>query len=281
MKQKVEEVLDSLIVAHRIEEPDRFHFLLQILESTKVLLLTACIIALAVAGVMFLPQDITVSGQAVTEIELPIYSVATAKAQVALTFDTTGGNEDIGGILKVLAAHGVKATFFLTGRWVEDYPETVKAIQEAGHDLGNHSESHKSMNALPPPEIRDEILTLHNKVEELTGYEMFLFRPPYGEYDKEVIKGAYDNGYYPIQWNVDSLDWKDYGANAIIKEVCGSKQLECGAIIRCHTGTKYTLEALDAMLSGLKDMGFEVVAVSELIYRDNYYMNEEGRQMLE
>ena len=121
-------------------------------------------------------------------------------------------------------------------------------------------------------------MKVHNRVKELTGYEMFLFRPPYGDYDNHVITNAEDCGYYAIQWDVDSLDWKDYGTESIIQTVCNHKHLGNGSIILCHNGAKYTASALDTMLSNLEQAGYTVVPVSELIYRDDYYLDTEGRQ---
>ena len=115
------------------------------------------------------------------------------------------GNEDTQTILDILKAHNVKVTFFMTGGWVESYPEDVKRILADGHDLGNHSENHKNMSQLSDEEKRTELMDVHTKVQELTGYEMFLFRPPYGDYDNSVIKVAKDCGYYSIQWDVEIL----------------------------------------------------------------------------
>lgn len=189
------------------------------------------------------------------------------------------GNEDTKQILDILEKHDVKVTFFMTGGWVSSYPDDVKAILEAGHDLGNHSENHKNMSQLSDAEKTEELMSVHNKVKELTGYEMFLFRPPYGDYDDAVVENAKQNGYYTIQWDVDSLDWKDYGADAIIDTVCNHKHLGNGSIILCHNGAKYTAQALDAMITNLKEQGYEFVPLSELIYRENYEMNHEGRQI--
>lgn len=113
--------------------------------------------------------------------ELPIYCVATDKPQIALTFDAAWGNEDTKQIMEVLRKHNVKVTFFMTGGWVKAYPDDVKLILAEGHDLGNHSENHKNMSKLSDKEIKEELMTVHKRVQELTGYEMFLFRPPYGE----------------------------------------------------------------------------------------------------
>jgi peptidoglycan/xylan/chitin deacetylase (PgdA/CDA1 family) len=135
------------------------------------------------------------------------------------------------------------------------------------------------MSQLSDQQIRDELLKVHDKVKELTGYEMYLFRPPYGDYDNHVIKNVAECGYLSIQWDVDSLDWKDYGVESIIRTVCDHKHLGPGSIILCHNGAKYTAQALDAMLTGLKADGYEIVPVSQLVHKENYHMNHEGRQI--
>ena len=203
----------------------------------------------------------------------------TDEKKVALSFDAAWGNEDTKEILDILSKHNVHATFFMTGGWVESYPEDVKAILAAGHDLGNHSETHPNMSELSNEEKKEELMTVHNRVKELTGYEMFLFRPPYGDYDNDVVTTASACGYYTIQWDVDSLDWKDYGVDSIIKTVCEHKHLGNGSIILCHNGAKYTAQALDTLLTRLKEKGFQIVPVSELIYKDHYHMDHEGRQI--
>ena len=135
------------------------------------------------------------------------------------------------------------------------------------------------MSQLSDQEKKDELMKVHTKVQELTGYEMFLFRPPYGDYDNAVVNVAKDCGYYTIQWDVDSLDWKDYGVDSIIKTVTQHKHLGNGSIVLCHNGAKYTAEALDTLIATLKNEGYTFVPISELIYKDNYHMNHEGRQM--
>lgn len=251
----------------------------------KLLLLTvkggACTLAAAALiglAADFLSQNVSVSNS-VNGKELPVYCVETSEKKIALTFDAAWGNEDTKKIMEILKKHDVKVTFFMTGGWVESYPEDVKAILAAGHDLGNHSENHKNMSQLSDEEKKEELLKVHQKVQELTGYEMYLFRPPYGDYDNAVVNVAKECGYYTIQWDVDSLDWKDYGVDSIIKTVTQHKHLGNGSIILCHNGAKYTAQALDLLIATLKNEGYTFVPVSELIYKEGYHMNHEGRQI--
>ena len=120
-----------------------------------------------------LPTSATVGNK-----ELPIYCVETDSPKIALTFDAAWGNEDTKQIMEILKKHNVKVTFFMTGGWVESYPEDVKLILSEGHDLGNHSENHKNMSQISDEEKKSELMKVHEKVKELTGYDMFLFRPP-------------------------------------------------------------------------------------------------------
>ncbi len=241
--------------------------------------ITLALCALTILGAIIAVPTIISTATGGMKKELPIYCVEREEKVVALTFDAAWGNADTQQILDILAKHDVKVTFFATGGWVESYPDDVKRIIEAGHAFGNHSENHKFMTKLSDSEIEEEIMTVHNKVKELTGYEMCLFRPPYGDYNDAVIKGVEACGYYVIQWSVDSLDWKDYGVDSIIKTVCQHKALDNGAIILMHNGAKYTADALDSLITNLKEQGYSFATVAELIYKDGYTIDHTGKQI--
>lgn len=209
---------------------------------------------------------------------LPIYCVEQEKPKIALSFDAAWGNEDTKKILEILKKNDVHVTFFMTGGWIEKYPDDVKAIAKAGHELGNHSENHKQMSKLSAEECKEEIMKPHDKVKNLTGEEMRVFRPPYGDYNDTLIEAVESCGYHAIQWDVDSLDWKDYGVDSILDTVLNHKHLGNGSIILCHNGAKYTAEALDRLVKGLKEKGFELVKMSDLIYDGDYEIDTEGRQ---
>lgn len=210
--------------------------------------------------------------------ELPIYCVDTKKKEISLTFDTAWGNEDIDQILKLLKKENVKASFFFSGDWVQRFPGDVKKIAKAGHDIGNHGDNHKYMTKLSSDEQKKEILGAHSKVQAVTGEQMVLFRPPYGDYDETVVKTARELNYEVIQWSVDSLDWKDISKQDIIKRVCDNKKMENGAIILMHTGTVYTKQALPVIIQRLKPEGYRFVPVSQMILTKNFYIDPEGKQ---
>ncbi len=211
--------------------------------------------------------------------ELPIYCVESKEKNIALSFDAAWGNDDTRKILKILKKHNVHVTFFMTGGWVSSYPDDVKAIAKAGHELGNHSQNHKHMSELSEEECKEEIMSVHENVKKITGINMKVFRPPYGDYNDTLIHAVKDCGYSAIQWSVDSLDWKDYGVDSIIQTVTQHKALGNGAIILCHNGAKYTAQALDTLITALEEQGYHFVKMSDLIYTDNYEINVEGRQI--
>ncbi|WP_312372785.1 polysaccharide deacetylase family protein [Lachnoclostridium sp.] len=243
----------------------------------KTGILVLSIILVIAVGVYFVPKIIAKA--AGEKRELTIYCVKTEKKQVALSFDAAWGNEDTARILEILKKQNVNVTFFMTGGWIEKYPDDVKAIAAAGHDLGNHSENHKQMSKLSKEQSVKEIMTPHDKVKTLTGKDMQLFRPPFGDYNNTLIQATKECGYYCIQWDVDSLDWKDYGKDSILKQVLNNKHLGNGSIILCHNGAKFTADALEELIVGLKDKGYEIVPISKLIYTDNFEMDHEGRQV--
>ena len=251
---------------------------LLVAKGAGILAFVLAALALVRGAAAVLPGSVTVTSSVNGKL-LPISSVETDKKEVALSFEAVYGNGDITSILKTLKKHNIQATFFLSGGWVENYPDDVKTILSAGHDLGSIGESHKHMPQLTAEECLEEIEQAHTKVQELTGYEMFLFRPPYGDYDNRVISSAAKCGYYSVCWDVDSLDWKDYGVDAILNNVLKSGDLKNGSIIRCHNGAKYTAQALERLITGLEEQGYEIVPVSRLIYRERDQLNGEGRQV--
>ena len=176
------------------------------LNLCKQSLLWLSAIAILFCMSMYISETDSIAvGTSPSSRQLPIYCVEADEKVVALSFDAAWGNEDTQTILDTLKKENVKVTFFMTGGWVDSYPDDVKAIAEAGHDLGNHSNNHKHMPELSEEQCQSEIMEVHKKVKELTGKDMILFRPPYGDYNNKVINIAREIGYYPIQWDVDTL----------------------------------------------------------------------------
>lgn len=127
-------------------------------------------------------------------------------------------------------------------------------------------------------EMAAEIQKCHNTIFNLIKKDMTLFRAPYSDWNDEVVEIAKIMGYSSINQSVDSLDWKDYGVDSIIRTVCEHKNLENGSIILLHNGSKYTKDALDVMLTNLEQQGYTFVKVSSLIYKENYQLDHTGKQ---
>ncbi len=208
--------------------------------------------------------------------KLPIYSVETAQKRLAITFDCAWGTEYTDAILEALAREGVRATFFMVQFWAEKYPEYVKKIDEAGCEIGTHSATHSYMSRQSEGQIREELRTSCAAIESVTGKKVELFRAPYGDYDDLLVETAQSMGLYTIQWDVDSLDWKDLSAQEIASRILGRARE--GSIILCHNNGLHTAEALPAVLCALKNRGYTFVTVGELIVREGYTIDANGRQ---
>lgn len=131
------------------------------------------------------------------------------------------------------------------------------------------------MSKLGESEIRKELTTSSEAIEKITGKKVELFRPPYGDYDDLLIETATDMGLYTIQWDVDSLDWKDLSGKRH-RHAHRQAARGRGSIILCHNNGKHTAEALPIVLDTLKNKGFTFVPIGELIYREGYTMDSTG-----
>lgn len=241
-------------------------------------LLLTVVFLLLTAAALSVPAAVYISASA-GEAMLPVYRVERSDQLLSLTFDAAWGNEDIREILAILEKHQIRATFFVTGDWASAYPEEIRVITAAGHDIGNHSATHPRMTELSEESMKRELLSVQETVRELTGQQMSLFRAPYGEYNNRLLQTAAACGYQTIQWSVDSEDWREYGVEEIVEAVTKSRDLGSGAIILMHSGAKYTRDALEAVILTLEEAGYQFVPVSELIYTDHFRIDASGKQI--
>lgn len=211
------------------------------------------------------------------ERALPIYNVKTEENKVALTMNCAWSADDIDRILETLEKNEVKITFFIVGEWVEKYPEAVKKIYEAGHEIGTHSNTHPHVEQLSAEKNLEEIKLGIEKLQKITGEQTRLYRTPYGEYNDTVINTARENGYYTIQWNIDTLDYKGLTGDEMWGRI--KEKLQKGSIILTHNGTEHTADSLDMLLKNIKTNGYQVTTVSDLIYKDNYIIDNNGTQI--
>lgn len=209
--------------------------------------------------------------------KVPIYSVKTEEKKVAISFDAAWGADKTRDIMDNLEKYDCNATFFLVGFWIDKYSDIVKEIDERGFEIGSHSNTHPDLTKLSRDKIEIELETTSKKLENITGKKVNVFRSPFGAYNNTSIEVAESQGLTTIQWDVDSLDWKGISAQNICSNVL--PKVKPGSIILCHNNSDHIVEALPTILSTLKERGYSVVSVSELIYKDNYTINSQGIQI--
>ena len=248
-----------------------------VLRNRPLLILAAALLAAAIFWVVNLPAAVAASA---SERQLPIYCVDRDDKLVSISFDAAWGNEDTQQLIDILARYNVKATFFVVGQWVDKYPESVKALHDAGHEVMNHSNTHAHMSQLSRDEIIADVNACNDKIEAVTGVRPTLIRPPYGEYDDNVITAIRSMDMEPIQWDVDSLDWKDLSAADITQRV--TSKVQAGSIVLFHNAAKHTPEALPTILETLLQEGYTFVPISQLILpgecNTDYTIDHTGRQ---
>lgn len=238
--------------------------------------LTALGLVFAVVLILWTVNNPAIVGASATQRLLPIYSVQHEDKIVAISFDAAWGNEDTQTLIDILQQHGVTATFFVVGDWVDRYPDSVKALAGAGNEVMNHSLSHAHFSTLREDEIVADISACNEKIAALTGQTPTLFRCPYGEYDDHVIQAVSSMGMTAIQWDVDSLDWKGISAEEIQKRVL--RNIRPGSIVLFHNAAENTPAALPGILDALQKDGYTVVPVSQILLDGDTRIDHTGRQ---
>ena len=207
---------------------------------------------------------------------VPVYRVDTAEKQVAISYDAAWGADKTEEIMAVLKEYNVGATFFLVGFWVDKYPEMVKAIDENGFEIGTHSNTHPDMATISAENIAKELDISIEKIKAITNKEVTLFRPPYGSYNNSLINACSSQGLIPIQWDVDSLDWKGLSAVDVTTRVMD--RVQNGSIILMHNNADNVVESTRMVLERLTKEGYKVTSIGELVYHSNYTIDNNGVQ---
>jgi len=207
---------------------------------------------------------------------MPICSVHVPDKRIALTFDAGWGEDYIEEILGVLKRYDVKATFFLTGAWVNKHPGLVKAIHDYGHEIGNHSTNHVRMSGLSKNTIINEIKSTEKKIFDIIKANTKVFRPPFGDYDNRMVNSVLGLGYSVIKWDVDSKDWQQLDREEISREVVSN--VSNGSIVLFHTNIANTPGALSFIIEELREEGYVFMKLSELLLKEDCYIDSTGRQ---
>ncbi|MDD4832189.1 MAG: polysaccharide deacetylase family protein [Clostridia bacterium] len=244
----------------------------KIKNTTKILILVLAVISsLAVA----FSNPLAAAVNAGNKLR-PIYCVETERRVVSLTFDAAWGSDKTLAILDILDRYNIKVTFFLVGFWIEANPELVREIAKRGHEIGTHSMTHPQMSKLTAEQINEELTESAKMIEELTGNIVTVFRPPFGDYDNKLISACFNLNLYPIQWDVDSLDWKGLSAEEIAARIQKAKS---GSIILFHNNSDNIVQALPAVIEALIAKGLGFCPVGDLIYYSGYVIDNCGKQI--
>ncbi len=209
--------------------------------------------------------------------KVPIYCVETDTKNIAISFDAAWGSDKTQDIINILNGNNISATFFLVGMWVDKNEDLVKKIDEAGFEIGTHSNLHPDMTKLDANQMNLELTSSVKKIEDITGKKVKVFRPPYGAYNNTLLDTATSLGLKTIQWDVDSLDWKGITSSQICTNIV--TKVKSGSIILCHNNADHIVEALPTIISTLKARGYNFVKMSELVYEDNYTIDVTGKQI--
>lgn len=190
-------------------------------------------------------------------------SVPNVSGSIALTFDDGPYPYWTEMYLKILEVYQAPASFFVTGRQSEAYPALLRQIVAAGHEVGNHSYAHSLMGKQPAEKVTSDLRSSTEVIEKITGQTVRYFRPPYGDYDRQVVDLAWREGQRTVTWNVDPRDWEGPGYNELARKVV--ERARSGDIILLHEGKKETLNAMGIIINSLREKGFRLVTVSELL----------------
>lgn len=246
------------------------------LRIQKKVLLVCIFLFLGITASIFMNYRDT-SAFLKVDKKLPIYCVDTKDKKISLSFDVSWGNDNTEKILEILDKYNVKATFFIVGGWIDQYPDKLKEIYNRGHEIGNHSNKHPDMTKLTREKIIQDININDAKIRQITGEGTKLFRCPEGAYNDLVIQTVKETGYYCVQWDVDSIDWKEQGADIEYNRVI--KNTKPGSILLFHNNAKYTPDNLPRILEKLQSEGYQFVKTGDLIYKDNYHIDHSGKQI--
>ncbi len=246
-------------------------------RRTLVLMGVALLAAVGVLTALLAEIPSAAVPTAAAERKIPIYCTDRPGKTVSLTFDAAWGNEDTQTLIDIFDRYGIHVTFFVVGEWADRCSESVKALHAAGHEVMNHSATHPHMPQLSASEMLDEIRVCNEKIEALTGKKPTLFRAPYGDYDNTLIETLQNQNMQCVQWDVDSLDWKNLSPEAITDRVLS--RVRPGSIVLFHNAAQYTPEALPGIIETLQKEGYTFLRASEMVYPIGTPVNHEGRQI--
>ena len=243
----------------------------------KLIILGILVLLTLIMGVHGIGKYAVQNVSGIAREDLPIYCTDNENRQIALTINCAWGADDIEDILNTLDTYNVKATFFVLGVWAEKYPDKLRLIYERGHEIGNHSYSHKLPSKSSAAQLAEEIDKCNEAVEKIIGVKPQLYRAPSGDITQTILDLTKERDMFNIKWSVDSIDWRDdMTRDNILNRVLG--RTESGSILLFHNDTNHTSSVLPEIISSLQKQDYKFVKVSELIYESDYYIDNTGKQ---
>lgn len=215
------------------------------------------------------------TGASITK--MPINKIDIKEKEVAISINCIENMDNINNILDTLSKTKSKATFFVTGEIVDKYPEEIKKIKNNGNEIGSLSNTYTSLKKMTNEEVLKQIQECNKKIENLTNEEPTLFRTPYGEYNNSIIETIQNENMEVIGWNIDSLDSNGLTDEKIWEQI--EENLTEGSIILMHN--EYIGNSLENIITNIQKRGYRVNAVSDIMHKNNYqvdnYRNTETR----
>jgi probable sporulation protein (polysaccharide deacetylase family) len=230
-----------------------------ILRKKRIVLFLS--IALVIAIMLSIGWDETVDVLGYTAVR-PIYKGNPFLTRGAFECNVVWGTEYVPAMLDLLKEKNIRITFFIGGEWAAENPELLKRMVREGHELGNHGYHHKHHSDLSFKENCQEIIMTEEVIKEIAGVKTCLFAPPYGDFNNTTLQAADSLGYKTIMWSIDTIDWRRDGVENIVKRVI--KNPHNGAFILMHP-TEDTIKALPVIIDNLREKGFEIGCISDLI----------------
>lgn len=203
----------------------------------------------------------------------PVYHGSSARKEIALTCNVDWGEEFLPDMLQLFQQKNVKVTFFVTGRFADKFPELVRQMAAAGHEIGNHGYEHFHPDQASREENAAEIKKAEKSLLRAAGTVGRYYAPPYGESSLPVLQGAADCGYKTILWSLDTVDWQRPDPETIKNRVLNN--VKNGDIILMHP-TEQTLAALPDIIGQLQKDGFRLVTVDELLAPEQGRKDKDG-----
>jgi peptidoglycan/xylan/chitin deacetylase (PgdA/CDA1 family) len=253
----------------------RYH----VLNRYHALILITALFALAVFTVLLVGSIPTVLTQITANSQNNKIIRCTDRSQgvVCLTFNAYGSDQNINDLNRVLSKYNVKATFFVTGDWAERHTDSALLLHKDGHKIMNLSDNTSGLTMLSKNKMIEKINRCGDIIQAITGERPSFFRSPDEEYNQKLIETLTELDMQPIGWDVASYDEKGLDEEGIVRRV--TSLVASGSIVKLNVDGDNIVEALPSIITKLQNKGFKFITIPEMVYAENYKINNQGRQI--